>query len=61
MPVTGNDERFRVSVAAPVISEGDVMGAVLFVNGNDGSSTGGEVENKLAQTIANFLGKQMEA
>ena len=60
MPVTGSDERFRVSVAAPVISEGDVMGAVLFVNGSEGSS-GGEVENKLAQTIANFLGKQMEA
>ena len=59
MPVTGSDERYRVSVAAPVISEGDVMGAVLFVNGNDGSG-GGEVENKLAQTIANFLGKQME-
>ena len=60
VPVTGNDEKYRVTVAAPVISEGDVMGCVLFVNGAEGA-TSGEVENKLAQTIANFLGKQMES
>ena len=42
---------------APIISEGDVLGAVVFLS-NDKPM--GEVEDKLAQTAAVFLGKQME-
>ena len=53
------DDKFLVSVAAPVISEGDVMGAVLFVGPKD-APPAGEIECKLAQTVAAFLGKQME-
>ena len=53
------DDKFQVSVAAPVISEGDVMGAVLFVAPKD-APPAGEIECKLAQTVAAFLGKQME-
>ena len=49
-----------LSVAAPVLSEGDVMGCVLFVTPR-GSVPGSEVEYKLAQTVALFLGKQMES
>ena len=47
-------------MAAPVLSEGDVMGCVLFVTPR-GSVPGTEVEYKLAQTVALFLGKQMES
>ena len=54
------DEKYVVSVAAPVISEGDVMGGVLFVAPKDAPSAG-EIEYKLAQTVAAFLGKQMES
>ena len=57
--VSEADEKFLVSVAAPVISEGDVMGAVLFVAAKD-APPAGEIECKLAQTVAAFLGKQME-
>ena len=58
--VSDADDKFLVSVAAPVISEGDVMGAVLFVAPKD-ASPAGEIECKLAQTVAAFLGKQMES
>ena len=56
--VEGN-ERLFAAVAAPILSEGDVLGLVLFV-GDDPAKSGGETEQKLAQTIANFLGKHME-
>ncbi len=56
-PADGAD-KYTVTVAAPILSEGDVMGCVLFFTEGDG--TVGEVEYKLAQTVASFLGKQME-
>jgi AbrB family transcriptional regulator (stage V sporulation protein T) len=60
VPVSSEDEGYCLSVAAPVLSEGDVMGCVLFVTPR-GSVPGSEVEYKLAQTVALFLGKQMES
>ena len=60
LPVSGEDESFWLSVAAPILSEGDVMGAVLFVAPR-GAAPAGEVEYRLAQTAASFLGKQMES
>ncbi|MGI5976290.1 MAG: stage V sporulation T C-terminal domain-containing protein [Candidatus Limivicinus sp.] len=60
IPVTALDDRFCISVAAPVICEGDVMGCVLFISPK-GSAPGTELEYKLAQTVACFLGKQMES
>jgi len=60
VPVSPADDKYCLSVASPVIAEGDVMGCVLFLSPR-GSAPGGEVEQKLAQTIALFLGKQMES
>ena len=60
VPVSSEDTQFCLSVAAPVLSEGDVMGCVLFITPK-GSLPGTEVEYKLAQTVALFLGKQMES
>jgi len=59
VPVSGEDEKFGISVAAPVISEGDVMGCVLFIAERN-APPAGEVEYKLAHAVAAFLGKQME-
>jgi len=58
--VTDSGERYRATVAAPIIAEGDVLGLVLFVS-DDENSTTGETEYKLAQTIAAFLGRHMES
>ena len=52
-------EKYSISVAAPIIAEGDVMGCVIFFA--EGAAPGGEVEYKLAQTVAGFLGRQMES
>ena len=59
LPVSAVDDKYCLSVAAPVISEGDVMGCVLFITPR-GSAPATEVEYKLAQTVSIFLGKQME-
>lgn len=60
MPVTENDTGYCLTVAAPVVSEGDIMGCVIFI-GPKNSPPAGDVEYKLAQTVASFLGKQMES
>ena len=57
--VCENTDKYRVVTAVPILSEGDVLGCVLFISEDD-SARGGEVELKLAQTIAAFLGKHME-
>ncbi|MDO4294270.1 MAG: stage V sporulation protein T [Eubacteriales bacterium] len=43
----------------PIICEGDVIGAVILLN-NDKKMPMGEVERKLIQSAAGFLGRQME-
>ena len=57
--ITDVGDKYTAAVAAPVISEGDALGLVLFVSEGDGKVTG-DTEYKLAQTIAAFLGKHME-
>ena len=52
--------KFALSTAAPILSEGDVLGCVLFVGQGD-DLTGTEVDYKLAQSIAGFLGRHMES
>ena len=60
LPVIDGDDRYTVLAAAPILSEGDVSGCVLFLV-SDGATAAGETEHKLVQTIAGFLGKQMES
>lgn len=59
IPILVDDEpdSYNHQLIAPIISEGDAMGAIIFLSPNKKM---GEVEGKLAQTAAGFLGKQME-
>ena len=59
IPVSPAEERYCLAVASPILTEGDVMGCVMFL-APPGSAPASEVEYKLAQTAALFLGKQME-
>lgn len=59
LPAGDGQEKYSIAIAAPILSEGDVMGCVMFLSTEEGQSVG-EVEYKLAQTVAGFLGKQME-
>lgn len=53
------DKKYSSQVVSPIISEGDPIGSVIFLSIDPGIHMG-EVETKLAQTAAGFLGKQME-
>lgn len=53
------DRKYTSQVVSPIISEGDPIGAVIFLS-TDPDTRMGEVEAKLAQSAAGFLGKQME-
>ncbi len=52
-------EKYHLGVAAPILSQGDLMGCVMLLLG-EGDSPLSEPDQKLAQTAASFLGKQME-
>ena len=60
LPLCDGSEKYRVLIAVPIISEGDVLGCVAFVSDGDAPALS-EVELKLAQTVAGFLGRHMEA
>lgn len=51
-------DKYSAGVVVPIVSEGDIIGSVIFVM-NEGE-TAGEVESKLAETAAGFLGRHME-
>jgi AbrB family transcriptional regulator (stage V sporulation protein T) len=58
----GDDEeetRFTAWVVAPIISEGDPIGAVIICSKEPAVELG-DLELKLAETAAGFLAKQME-
>ena len=60
VPVSDDGSKYLVACAAPILSEGDVLGCVLFV-GTEGELASSETDYKLAQTIAAFLGRHMES
>ena len=61
IPLCADSDKYSLSTAAPILSEGDVLGCVLFVGTGKDRPAGGEVEYKLAQSIAAFLGRHMES
>lgn len=55
----GGDKRYYSQAISTIISEGDPIGAVILLS-QDPNVRMGDVEAKLAQSAAGFLGKQME-
>ena len=51
-------DKYSAGVVMPIISEGDPIGSVVLLD--DGASEMREVDEKLAESAAGFLGKQME-
>ena len=52
-------DKYHLGVAAPILSQGDLMGCVMLLM-DEKATPLGEADQKLAQTVAGFLGKQME-
>lgn len=60
IPLCDSSDKYNVLLAVPILSEGDVLGCVLFV-GDGTAEAPGEAELKLAQATAGFLGRHMES
>ena len=60
LPATEGAEKYHLGVAAPVICQGDLMGCVMLLLG-DNQEPMQEADQRLAQTMAGFLSKQMES
>ena len=56
VPITQNEKN---DIIYPIISDGDAIGSVILLS-KDEKTKMSEVEQKVAQSAANFLGKQME-
>ena len=54
------DAVYVCQVIVPILSEGEVIGAVALVDREAGSAMA-DAELKVAQTAANFIGRQMES
>jgi len=54
-----SENKYNAQVIAPIITEGDAIGAVLIIS-TEPEVKFGNLELKLAETAASFLGKQME-
>lgn len=62
MPITKNDNKerkYNSQVVYPIISNGDTIGTVILMS-KESNSKMNEVEKKVAQSAATFLGTQME-
>ena len=57
---TESSDKYHLGVAAPILSQGDLMGCVMLLMGENGEAMQ-ESDQRLAQTVAGFLGKQMES
>ena len=61
LSVTEEAGDYFVSCAMPIISEGDVTGCVISAAHDESERIDSELEVKLVQTAAGFLGKQLES
>ena len=62
LPITKNDnneKKYNSQVVYPIISDGDVIGSVVLLS-KENNTKMSEVEKKVAQSAASFLGSQME-
>lgn len=61
IPLYSDEEenKYSYQVVSPIISEGDAIGAVIILS-KEASEKLGDLEMKIAETAASFLGKQME-
>lgn len=62
VPITKNENkerRYHSQIVYPIISDGDVIGSVILLS-KDSNTKMSEIEQKVAQSAASFLGSQME-
>ena len=62
VPVIADGGSHTVHCAMPILAEGDIVGCMVSVTGSerDKTAVSPDVESKLIQTAAGFLGRQLE-
>lgn len=62
VPIRASDgtDKYHLGAASPILSQGDLMGCVLLLMGDDDKPMV-EGDRNLTRTVAGFLGKQMES
>lgn len=53
-------DQYYLGVASPIMADGDILGCVMILMDEHGQGFD-EADQKIAQTAAGFLGKQMES
>ncbi len=59
VPVIDGSEKYNAGIVAPIVSEGDTIGSVVFFT-NETAPKMSEIEEKLAVSAAGFLGRHIE-
>ena len=57
--LAGESAAYAAALVAPILAEGEALGAVVLCRGEAGAALG-ETECKVAETAAGFIGRQME-
>ncbi len=60
LKATEGSDKYHLGVAAPILCQGDLLGCVMLLMGENDTPLA-ESDRKLAQTVAGFLGRQMES
>jgi len=60
LPVVEGSDKYYLGAAAPIVSQGDLMGCVMLLM-DESETPPVDGDQKLVQTVAGFLGKQMES
>jgi len=61
LPIIADGSSHYVSCAMPILSEGDIVGCVASLREMSSDGVADDVELKLVQTAAGFLGRQLES
>ena len=59
VPLCADGDKYTVCTAVPILAEGDVLGCVVLAAAGEGRAEPSDLA--LAQTMATFLGRHMEA
>lgn len=59
VPLTDSSEKYKISIACPIVCQGEAVGAVVIFFDDDIKKLG-EIEEKVAQTSASVLSKIIE-
>jgi len=60
LPAVEGSDKYYLGAAAPIVSQGDLMGCVMLLM-DESETPPVDGDQKLVQTVAGFLGKQMES